>query len=847
MNKSELIRKTALIAGAPETEASLFFEIFIRSAADILNPGDIIQIKDLGFLHYKIAKANGESSIRDAKSIFPGSGWIDLIVYSESSEKINTKDPLYFIVPAKYEHDFAEIDAPFSLSFNKPVIHLFQKRDAYFIPQSYNELIRLLESKAARLLVNAKVIKNENKENEVFVPGAAAVDEQQMSFQQTDTAVLPGEKTDISEREKLLTPEAEKEFNELTEALEQTFKEDKKGEIIPSAETIEEKFNEVKEELADTFTEDKKEEVVPPETKHIDEQLSDLHEHKAEDISGEEKDQIPVSETGGPETLPSPEEETKKEVKAEPPAEEKDIDKLLSKASFGANIPWKFDEISIIEPGRREEPVEESTEESLGEDETGAQETQEESVEAQENEPETITGAGSVEGKIEEPETKDSAAPEDIVQKSETAQEEITSPKIFDESLSLSKDEYPLSDKIETPEEEQPFHDFEPKIEPGLETMDSGELQEIEPPLIQPEEENIEPEPPVHEEEFGQDEKIKDFTDAEFNEGIGQAETFTNIDETINEPKSEYGTETPESSAEPSEDKDYEVIKPVKLKYDWKEGFLKDAEEPPVPEEFKEEEKKDEAETADEEGYIEIKPGVSKEKIDFLADSEEEEQEVKTEEPVPEEDRAQKDLKEYISKIEEIDKETSNKRKSITILTLIIFLLFVGVGVFLYYEYIFKKNKGAGKTVTVVVKNPKTIERDFAIPVTYPYSKNENKDNLYTQPIDSSIIAVSLAGLTGAPKVEAPKTESGTTQPSTTVPSTKLENLGDYIYRLGNDYIVQIASFNTETRANAQVASLKKANYDAYVDMVSRSDGSVYYRVMIRGFKSYEQAKSFLK
>jgi nucleoid DNA-binding protein len=49
MNKSELIRKTAKIAGAPEADASLFFEIFIRSAADILNPGDVIQIKDLVF------------------------------------------------------------------------------------------------------------------------------------------------------------------------------------------------------------------------------------------------------------------------------------------------------------------------------------------------------------------------------------------------------------------------------------------------------------------------------------------------------------------------------------------------------------------------------------------------------------------------------------------------------------------------------------------------------------------------------------------------------------------------------------------------------------------------------
>jgi cell division septation protein DedD len=145
--------------------------------------------------------------------------------------------------------------------------------------------------------------------------------------------------------------------------------------------------------------------------------------------------------------------------------------------------------------------------------------------------------------------------------------------------------------------------------------------------------------------------------------------------------------------------------------------------------------------------------------------------------------------------------------------------------------------------MTVVVKNVKTIEREFEIPVTYPYSKNENKAALFTQPIDSSIIAASLAASKSFTPSQTNETKSAVNPPE----PAKLENLGDYIYRLGNDYIVQIASFNTQTRADAQVTSLKKANYDAYVDIVNRADGTVYYRVMIRGFKSYDQAKTFLK
>jgi predicted esterase YcpF (UPF0227 family) len=338
----------------------------------------------------------------------------------------------------------------------------------------------------------------------------------------------------------------------------------------------------------------------------------------------------------------------------------------------------------------------------------------------------------------------------------------------------------------------------------------------------------------------------RDFSDTEFNEGMIPPENnYIEPEEKNIEPGPEINGETKDTPEELAEDKDYETIKPVKLKFDWKEGYLKDSEEPPIQEKFEQEEKEEESEIPDEEGYIEIKPGASKEKIDFLADSDaEEDQDLKQEKIISEEDHAQKDLKEYISKIEAIDKQTSHKRRNTTILAVIVFLLFVGIGVFLYYQYIFKKNNPAPvKSMPVVVKNVKTIERNFEIPVTYPYSKNENKAALFTQPIDSSIIAASQVTSKTFTPVQTSETKTAVNPPE----PAKLENLGDYIYRQGNDYIVQIASFNTQTRADAQVSSLKKANYDAYVDIVNRTDGTVYYRVMIRGFKSYDQAKTFLK
>ncbi|HSR17955.1 MAG TPA: SPOR domain-containing protein [Ignavibacteriaceae bacterium] len=349
---------------------------------------------------------------------------------------------------------------------------------------------------------------------------------------------------------------------------------------------------------------------------------------------------------------------------------------------------------------------------------------------------------------------------------------------------------------------------------------------------------------PVHEQETPEDKR--DFSDTEFNEGmIPPVDNYIEPEEKNIEPGPEISGETKETPEEPAEDKDYETLKPVKLKYDWKEGYLKDSEEPPIQEKFEQEKNEEEPETPDEEGYIEIKPGASKEKINFLADSDaEEDQELKQEKIISEEDQAQKDLKEYISKIEEIDKQTSHKKRNTTILAVIVFLLFVGIGVFLYYQYIFKKNNPVPvKSMPVVVKNVKTIEREFEIPVTYPYSKNENKASLFTQPIDSSIIAASQVTSKTITPVQTNETKTAVNPPE----PAKLENLGDYIFRQGNDYIVQISSFETQTRAEAQVSNLKKANYDAYVRTDKRADGKIYYAVMIRGFKSYDQAKTFLK
>ena len=52
MTKAELIRKLAKKAGIPDSEAKVFFEIFLRKASEILKLGEAIKLKNFGYFQF---------------------------------------------------------------------------------------------------------------------------------------------------------------------------------------------------------------------------------------------------------------------------------------------------------------------------------------------------------------------------------------------------------------------------------------------------------------------------------------------------------------------------------------------------------------------------------------------------------------------------------------------------------------------------------------------------------------------------------------------------------------------------------------------------------------------------
>ena len=51
MNKAELIRKISKNVGVPDTDAKIFFELFLKRISAIVSVGQSIFVNDFGYFH----------------------------------------------------------------------------------------------------------------------------------------------------------------------------------------------------------------------------------------------------------------------------------------------------------------------------------------------------------------------------------------------------------------------------------------------------------------------------------------------------------------------------------------------------------------------------------------------------------------------------------------------------------------------------------------------------------------------------------------------------------------------------------------------------------------------------
>ncbi len=194
MTKAELIRKIAKQSGVPDTEAKLFFEIFLRKAANVTEQGDALSVPEFGYFFPKKGKMNTSNFEGENFDVF-----LDLIVFKPSKDE--KQDNLIFNVPESSSNGNEAVDFYFSLSIGKPVIPLQGVKDVdFFLPPSGHELRRLIESKVEKLIEESEVIKKFKSGNDVILINKDVFDQSQLEMNY-NSSNLGGEKNLETESE----------------------------------------------------------------------------------------------------------------------------------------------------------------------------------------------------------------------------------------------------------------------------------------------------------------------------------------------------------------------------------------------------------------------------------------------------------------------------------------------------------------------------------------------------------------------------------------------------------------------------------------------------------------------
>lgn len=196
--------------------------------------------------------------------------------------------------------------------------------------------------------------------------------------------------------------------------------------------------------------------------------------------------------------------------------------------------------------------------------------------------------------------------------------------------------------------------------------------------------------------------------------------------------------------------------------------------------------------------------------------------------------------------IEEDIPKRSNK-----IWIIVIFLVIVFSSALVYYllpEY-FNFSQIGEKQISLIIsdKNTTKIERNFDIPVTYPYPPVDEQilNNLRGSNIktETNLFIKSSE----SPKIENERSsniESNTKRESTQTQNNNSEKISDTISKSGDFYIIQVASFRSEPIAQKEVNKIKSKGYSAFLEKTNIPNKGTWFRVKVSGIKSLDEAKN---
>lgn len=187
-------------------------------------------------------------------------------------------------------------------------------------------------------------------------------------------------------------------------------------------------------------------------------------------------------------------------------------------------------------------------------------------------------------------------------------------------------------------------------------------------------------------------------------------------------------------------------------------------------------------------------------------------------------------------------KSLSNKKSKKFWISLVILFIVASTTSMLYYFFpnyfqtIYTPKKE--KTFIINDKNVISIDREFHIPITFPYIPKENQ-TIGNNSLINHNNGTKTFNISSENQIIKDNQNKNIQEASQKITET--------ITKLGDIYIVQVSSFKNEKIANNEVEKIKLKGYDAFIEKAEIVNKGIWYRVKVGNFKSLQEAFSFQK
>lgn len=214
------------------------------------------------------------------------------------------------------------------------------------------------------------------------------------------------------------------------------------------------------------------------------------------------------------------------------------------------------------------------------------------------------------------------------------------------------------------------------------------------------------------------------------------------------------------------------------------------------------------------------------------------------------------EIQDFVKTEKEIEKSPitedifpENKKSKVwAILVFSVLLILVAAAIYWYLQINQKSNDNIQiKESTLKTDNTNFVERDFKIPITFPYLPGKSAKDIILMDKGNNDIE-------NKPKIDSQKPEIKTdilqdetsSLDNNSVPKGNPISIGNNIYKYGNVYVVQVASFKSKSIAENEAGRYRNKGFNAFVEPVEISGKGLWYRIKVGNFSSVDEAKNFI-